>query len=176
MQFFGAAILGGMLAAAGSGQDMAAAVELPDKAREAVEKRWTGAAPAGLPAEPAACLQDGAAATSLLTADLDSDGHADYIVPVRTAAGLRLAVVLYRLPDYAVFELDELDGPEAPVAIGLAPRGAQFMPSGGIPDFYPAPTVLGRRCGQPDIAYLWTGFSFRKTPLSVGTAPVPPSR
>jgi hypothetical protein len=168
-------ILASLLSSAPATQDVPAPVELPDEARDALGEKWRDWARAELPSA-AACLKDGAAAPAgALRADLDSDGHPDFILAVRTGGLVRLAAVLQRIPKYVVFDLDELPG-DAPAAVTLASRGARFTPAGGIDDFYPAETVVVRGCDGSEIAYVWTGFSFRKTPVAGGTALAPPAR
>ena len=149
-----------------------AAPELPDKTRESLEEKWKDWTPAAVDPQAVACLKNGVAPAGPLVVDLDSDGHQDFVLTVQTATGVRLVAVLYRLPDFVVHDLDEGAG-GFPT---LAPRGAKFMPAGGTDDYFPAQTIVVRRCGQPDVAYLWTGFSFRKTPLAPGTTPPPPTR
>jgi hypothetical protein len=165
--------LAGLLSSGLALQDSAPPLEVPDAARESLEATWRDWAPAELTSD-ASCL-DGAARTSMVSADLDSDGHPDYALAVRAAGGLRLAAVLHRIPKFVTFELDDL-GADGPATLALAPRGGRFVPASGVDDFFPAETILVRRCGQPDVAYLWTGFSFRKTPLGGGTAPAPAAR
>jgi hypothetical protein len=161
--------LTGLLSAIVPVQEPAAPIELPGDARDALEDKWRDWAPATLPGDPA-CLKDGATPVSLVRADLDSDGHADFALAVQTGGAVRLAAVLYRVPEYVVFDLDELGGTPAAATLAVAPRASMFTPAGALPDFFPADTILVRRCGQPDVAYLWTGFSFRKTPMATGTA------
>jgi hypothetical protein len=168
-------ILASLLSSAPATQDMPAPVELPDEARDALEEKWRDWAPAELPSA-AACLKDGAApASGVVRADFDSDGHPDYVLAVRTGGLVRLAVVLQRIPKSVVFDLDELAA-DVPAALTLAPRGSRFTPAGGIDDYYPAETIVVRRCDGSEVAYVWTGFSFRKTPIAGGTAPAPPAR
>ena len=167
-------VVAGLLSAGIVSQDSPAPVELPDDARESLAAKWRDWAPAEL-APAAACLKDGGPPMSTVRADLDSDGHADYVLAVRAGGTVRLAAVLHRIPEYVVFDLDAI-GADGPAALALAPRGARFTPAGGIEDFYPAETILVRRCSAPDVAYIWTGFSFRKTPVGSGTAPAPPAR
>jgi hypothetical protein len=168
-------ILASLLSTSAAVQDVPAPVELPDDARDSLQEKWRDWAPAELPSA-AACLKDGGApASRVVRADLDGDGHPDYVLAVRTGGLVRLAVVLQRIPKPVVFDLDELPA-EVPGALTLAPRGSRFTPAGGIVDFYPAETVVVRRCDGSEVAYVWTGFSFRKTPVAGGTAPAPPAR
>ena len=162
-----------MLAAGVPAQEAAPPVELPDDAMEALEETWKGWTPAAIDAEAAACAKNGASAAPPLLTDLDSDGHGDYVLAVQTSSGPRLVAVLYRVSRYVVHDLDELAS-GVPL---MAPRAAKFTPAGGgVDDYFPADTRLVRRCGQPDVAYLWNGFGFRKTPLAGGTAPAPATR
>jgi hypothetical protein len=168
-------ILAGLLSAGVANQDQETPAELPADARDSLNDKWRDWAPVELPSA-ASCLKDGgAAAAGMLRADLDSDGHADYVLAVRTGGAVRLAAVLHRIPEYVVFDIDALAA-DAPAALTVAARGSRFTPDGGIADYYPAETLVVRRCDGPAVAYIWTGFSFRKTPVTTEKTAAPPLR
>jgi hypothetical protein len=147
-------------------QERTGPVELPGKARDALSDKWKTWVPAELDPQAAGCLQNSSPPAMMLSADLDGDGQTDYATIVHTADGVRLVALVHRLWGYVVHDLDELGAAQASGALALEPRGGRFTTAGGLDDYYPAPTIVARRCGQPEVAYLWTGFSFRRTPIT----------
>jgi hypothetical protein len=141
-----------------------ARVDLPEEAREALKDRWEDWSLASPVAAP--CATDGGAAVAPVTAaDLDNDGQLDYVTAVQTSEGPRLVAVMFRAWEYAAIELDPLGGDAAAGVLSLEPRGARYTKVNGLDDYFPAVTIVVRRCDGGSVAYIWSGIDFRRTSI-----------
>jgi len=140
--------------------------ELPKAARDALKQQWRDWTQAAADPQATACRAHDGGARTLVTADLDGDGFADYALAVKIAAGVRLVALVYRPWGFVLHDLDAIGEQSATRAIDVEPRGGQFMnPRTHLSDFYPADTLAVSNCVGETAVYLWRGAGFEKVIL-----------
>ena len=126
-----------------------------------IDERWKGAQVV----QAAACPQGGAA-SSVVAGDLNGDGRIDLALRVQAADGLHLVVALTRTDDYDLWEITK-GVPGGNVQLTVKPRGMRYYRKDSTLDnYFPADTLTVTPCGQPSVAFYWTGNSFDPMPLS----------
>lgn len=154
-------------APAGAVQDVPAAAtrldEVPGDARKAIGRRWSGWTQA-----PASGACDATAGPLALSFDADGDARPDVAVPVQTADGIHLVVVIYRPWDVDVaHDLGPVPGSSGRLALRVAAAGTEYQtPGAEFPRYFSNATLVASDCTGSDVAYLWNGLEFRATPLA----------
>jgi hypothetical protein len=147
---------------------------LPDEARESLKKKWPGWQLAAPAASIGACLPGGKAPATFVTADFDTDGHADYAAAVQTQQGVRLAALTWRPWGFDLYDVDALGDQGAAASIVVAARGVKFTnPRTLQEDYFPGDTLTSRSCDKGATAYFWTGVGFSR--LVIPSFAGPPS-
>lgn len=145
---------------------------LPKRASETLDKRFTGWRLASVDvAAGDACLTGlNGRSPSFATADLTSDGIADFALQIATADGVRLVALVGRLGgNFTLYEVVSL-GPTSNRLLEVRARGTRYRRQGlAVEDFFGADTVLLTECGKSTTAYLWTGAGFRPVALVPST-------
>jgi len=133
-------------------------------ARKAVDGKFKKWGVATIDPKAAACATDGPPPRAI-EGDFNSDGTPDAAAAIKVADGVHLVAVLNRVEDALVIDLDTVGQAAADGFLVLRKRGDKYTDSTGLQDFLPADTITFVRCGQPTVAYLWSGTSFRKSTL-----------
>lgn len=151
-----------VLAAAGPLGAQSGESDVPKAARKLLADKWKGWRLAPLDPQALACQRDGQP-SAVAQGDFDGDGRADLALAVSTPAGARLAVVLSRLEDGVLYDVDALGDASASAWLSVQRRGARFRrPGEVVDDYFPAATLTAQRCAGPRTAYFWNGLGFKK--------------
>ena len=128
-------------------------------------KKWRVAS---VDPQRASCRTDGAGSPAMATGDLNGDGRPDHAVFIQGDNRVQLVAVFERIGDFMVQDIDAdaVGTAAAEGYLGLRKRGTAFVdPDTHLEDYYANDTLILHRCGQPSVAYLWSGASFRKIAL-----------
>ena len=139
---------------------------LSSDARQALTRRWPKWQLAVLDPQVATCASGQTDLPLLVELDADGDSASDVGVAIQTGEATRLVVILNRGWDTVVYDVDSLGGAAANGFLGVVTRGRRFMnPATNMDDYFSNPTVMATRCGEPALAYRWTGVGFEKVVL-----------
>lgn len=139
---------------------------LSSDAREALRRRWPKWQLAALDPQVPACASGQKDLPLLVELDADGDSASDVGVAIQTGEGTRLVVILSRAWDTDIYDIDTLGGAAANGFLGVVPRGRRYTnPATNLDDYFSNPTVMATRCGEPALAYRWTGVGFEKVVL-----------
>ncbi len=117
------------------------------------------------PAKPAACAT--AAAGPIVVGDFDNDGSLDQMVMLDVMGTPHWAVILTRIDEPAVYEL-ELPKGAVPAAVAVHKRGTRYrVPGMSVDDYYSADTLGTDACGPAGVIWRWTGDGFTLATLTV---------
>jgi len=151
-----------------------AGLELSAETRDALSDAFDDWQVAAIDPQSAACLTGEAAALPLVRGDFNSDGRPDVALAIKTADGVHLVVVLDRLEESTVIDVDDLGPETANGFLGVEAQGRAYVDIRGRGDYFSADTLAVNRCGQPRTVYLWSGVGFLRQVLDSvggGTAP-----
>jgi hypothetical protein len=152
----------------------AASPILPDEARESLKKKWPEWAPAAVATAIDTCRPGGKPAAALVTADFDSDGHADFAAAIQTKAGVRLVVLTWRPWGFDLYDVDSLGDHGLDASVLVAAPGLKFVnPRSGLDDYFSGDTLMTRSCGSGATAYIWTGVGFTRVVIASIDGPRP---
>jgi hypothetical protein len=133
-------------------------------ARKAVDDKFKKWEVAPLSPEAAACATEGPPPRAI-EGDFNSDGTPDAAAALKVSDGVHLVAVLNRVEDAFAIDLDTVGQTTADGFLVLQKRGQKYTNAAGLQDFFAADTITFVRCGQPTVAYLWSGSAFRKSTL-----------
>lgn len=141
-------------------------LELPDAAKDALHEKWPDWQLAPLDPEADSCAKDDVPSLPLAQADFNGDGIADYGATIRTSAGVRLVVLLYRPWGYDVSDLDALGDQSANRMLSVTRRGTKFTnPLLKFDDYLVNDTLTLMACSGERTFYRWIGTGFDKLVL-----------
>jgi hypothetical protein len=152
-------------------------VAISKPAKRALNQRYKHWQLAAVDPAAGSCAANGAGAKAFVQGDLDGDGRADVALALKTDQGVRLVVLLARVQDVALFDVDALGDAQSNVFLGMEHRAAPFSKQTGlVREYFSTDSVTTFHCGQVMTAYLWNGAGFLKTPLSPVSGPGGPGR
>src|SRR5262249_11742385 len=105
----------------------------PKTVREALTEKWKG----------------WRQSSPVVTADFNSDGRMDHALAVTISSGVRLVVVLNRLEDRTVVDVDALSAECASAPLSVQPVGTKFRRAGDAVDDYFSEATLVVGCAKP---------------------------
>jgi hypothetical protein len=131
-------------------------------ARKLLDEKWPGWTLAATDRGTTSC-GPAAATRSLAAGDFDGDGRADTAMAVTTSTTTRLVVILNRLDDSVLYEVDVLQSGKSWT---VRKHGTKFRPAGDvIDDFFAADTLVALGCDEQSTAYFWNGNGFRRAEI-----------
>ncbi len=136
---------------------------LPKAVKEALDDRFKRWEVASVDPQAIACRRDGEESPAIVQADFNSDGQQDIALALKVGDEVRLIVIVARMEESTLMDVDSLGRGAAGGYLGIEKRGTKFKASNvGVEDFFPADTLAVYRCGQPKTAYFWAATGFTK--------------
>lgn len=135
--------------------------ELAKAIRKQLDKQFDGWTVAPAPACPGA--------SSHAAADIDFDRSGDVALIVNTPAGEpRVVIAMPRVIGGAiVHDMGPLAAIPGATHVVVLPQGRVVRAPGAMfDDHLSGPTFAVASCERPIVAFVWTGYSFRKIPVS----------
>ena len=161
-----AATADGSLLLAQEGTTPPTGVMLSKSAKKALDAQFKCWELAPVDPQAAACRRDGGGSPAVVQADFNSDGQQDAALAVKVGDDVRLVVILSRLEDSILVNVDSVGRGTAGASLGIEKRGTKFKnQTSGLEDYFSADTLAVYRCGQPKTAYFWAGSGFTKVVL-----------
>jgi hypothetical protein len=158
------AIVWGAAGASALPQSEPEAGELDEEVRDALDAAYDDWGIAAIEPSRAACLAGGTPA-AVARGDFNNDGRPDAALAITAQNTVRLVVVIERVDEGTVIEVDTLGQGVADGYLRVEPRGSPYADARGFEDYFSSDTLAVHRCGQPPTIYLWSGLDFRKQPL-----------
>ena len=98
-----------------------------------------------------------------MAGDFDGDGVQDLALRVQRGDGVHIVAAFVHT---YVYVLQDVVGNAASSMLSVRPRGALYRVPDSVVDHYlGADTLVLTPCGQPPVAYIWTGASFTPQPI-----------
>ena len=138
--------------------------KLDEKVRDALDDAFDDWGIAAIEPSRAACVS-GETPAAIVRGDFNSDGRPDAALALAVEGTVHLVVVLERVDDSTVIDIETLGQSAADGYLRVEPRGSTYTDARGLEDYFSADTLAVHRCGQPATVYFWSGLDFRKQSL-----------